>query len=91
MLIYHAKNPNFGFSIARPDPKWPEDYQLVAQVNTTSLEVAFQWTNTTDKPWWENAGVKSFVGPARSTSVGDIAILNGKVWYCDHVGWRELK
>jgi hypothetical protein len=94
--VYHAINPSFGVG---PHPQWPKEYILVAEVQgygryqdlDLTKDTAFHLTNTIDNPWWENVGVKSLVGPARSTSVGDVIIENGHVWRCEMVGWEELK
>lgn len=55
-----------------------EEYHLVAQVATNSLDEAFRLTNTLESAWWENAEVAFFgsaqygLKGARSTSIGDV-------------------
>ena len=90
--VYHAVNPNFGWPTEeRPNPTWPEGYVLVAEVDTNSKEKAFELTNTIDRGWWENEGVKCLVGQTRSTSVGDIVTTeDGKIWLCEALGWKEI-
>lgn len=83
--VWHVKNPSFGME----QHKFPEDYELVAEVDTDSLEVAFERTNTIMCAWWENEGVKA-LKETRSTSVGDVVEINGQRWLCDMVGWREI-
>lgn len=51
------------------------EYELVAEVQATDVEEAFRLTNHIDHDWRENPGVVSF-GPARSTSVGDVFMIN---------------
>lgn len=82
--IYHASPPDF---MAR-QPAGTK-YAHVADVDTDDLEVAFEKTNSIDAAWWTNKGVsKTFPGKgARSTSVGDLAILNGVTYRCEALGW----
>jgi hypothetical protein len=84
--VFHATKPTFGFG---DTPKWPEEYQLVAELETESLEKAFELTNHISCAWWDNEGVK-LVKQSRSTSVGDIVITNEGTFLCDRVGWTKL-
>lgn len=87
--VYHSTNV---LSMAVSDAaKWPEQYRLVAEVDADELGVAFERTNTIDRAWWENEGVRTLVGPARSTSVGDVAVLaDGTAWRCEMCGWSQI-
>jgi hypothetical protein len=88
MKVYQAINPSFG--VGEP-PAWPNEYQLVAEVDCDTLGEAFELTNAIDAPWEENEEVTSIVNPCRSTSVGDIVVDNeGKVHLCETVGWKEI-
>jgi len=99
MQVAHAKNPNFGYaSPEAPDPKYPEDFTVVAMVEVPDgqepdPDLAFQLTNHIDKPWWENEGVTLVGAPRhRSTSVGDLVVMpDGKILLCKTCGWVELK
>lgn len=57
------------------------------------LEIAFVKTNTIDKVWCRNDGV-TYVGPTangcRSTSVGDMVMINKTKYVCKPVGWETL-
>jgi len=86
--VFHAVNPTFGFG---ETPQWPEGYRQVAETETDELGKVFELTNTIDSDWWLNEGVKSLVGPCRSSSVGDVVVTSdGKTWRCEMVGWEEL-
>jgi hypothetical protein len=50
-------------------------YTHVATVDVGDLNDAFRLTNTIDWPWWENKGVDAIVEKTRSTSVGDLYLL----------------
>jgi hypothetical protein len=84
--VYQVINPVFNEDVQR----WPQGYELVAAVDTDSVDVAFQQTNTIMHPWWENRDVAAFKR-ARSTSVGDIVEVNGKFWMVCMTGWKEVQ
>lgn len=98
--VKHALNPNFGFPTAdRPNPVYPRDYTLVAIMGVPAgatdielLEMAFQYTNHIDAPWWDNEGVLLVGEPKhRSTSVGDVVVLpDGTPMLCDLCGWKKV-
>lgn len=83
--VWHAKKPTFGFS----QLKFPDDYELVAELDTDSLEVAFEKTNTIAYPWWDNEGLIVHKR-TRSTSVGDVVEMNGKFYLCEMAGWTAI-
>lgn len=85
--VFHANPPDFMAS-RPPGTK----YALVAEVQTEDLEVAFEKTNTIHQYWWLNKGVtKTFPGMGcRSTSVGDMAILDGVTYICESAGWEVV-
>ena len=90
--VYHRKE--------LPDPlqteeevasEWPDVYRLVADVKATSVEDACRLTNTIDRAWWENSGVKPKASPPiRSTSVGDVIITPRGPMLCCAVGWQDV-
>lgn len=53
-----------------------------------ALEIAFERTNHIDSSWTENSDVIAESGRHRSTSVGDIAVVNGKVYVARSMGWE---
>ena len=71
---------------------WPDDYILVAIVDSEHVEKVFELTNHIDSPWWDNDGVE-VVGDNhhRSTSVGDIVVTVEGTFRCENVGWKELE
>ena len=83
--VWHAKAPTFGLS----RQNFPADYELVAEVDTDNVEFAYRQTNHIDRPWWENHGVTT-LKQVRSTSVGDVIEVNGKLWLCEMAGWSEI-
>ncbi len=74
-LVYHVHN---------------ELPTLAAIVATDSLEVAFESTNTIDRPWQSNANVISTGVSMRSTSVGDYVQMGINIWRCDPMGWTHV-
>ena len=50
-------------------------YTHVATVDAWNLNDVFRLTNTIDWPWWENEAVDAIVENTRSTSVGDLYLL----------------
>jgi hypothetical protein len=88
-LVYHAIKPTFGLPNLAEN-KFPEDYELVAKVDTNSVEKAYELTNHIDCEWWENEGVE-LVKQSRSTSVGDVIEIEGKLHRCEMMGWKEIQ
>jgi hypothetical protein len=86
--VYHFRGI-FGFD---NKAQWPDNYDLVAEVETDKLSEAFRLTNTIDNPWWENPSVeKKFLSSGcRSTSIGDIVEINGDFYKCAPIGWTSL-
>lgn len=104
--VYHSKRPTFvGRMEGSPitpaalaaefdhvadvafDPKWKWSEEEF-------LEYAYEKTNNLGQPWWDNECVQAHK-QARSTSVGDIVVLEdeagAKVAYCvASVGWNKL-
>ncbi len=68
--------------------KFKEEYlpyfRPTYQVDTDDLDVAFEATNL-----WEGYNVKR-LARGSSTSVGDIAVLNGECYFCDNFGWVAM-
>lgn len=65
-------------------------YKKVAEVDSIDLEEAFHLTNSIESHWSENDGVTQFGDRNRSTSVGDIAVLEDKVYMVAGIGFKEL-
>lgn len=59
---------------------------------TKKLEEAFIKTNTVNNAWWKNEEVTTmFAGNAcRSTSVGDVVMIDEKKYRCENAGWKEI-
>ena len=60
--------------------------------NGMSISEAFVKTNTVNSAWWKNEEVTSmFSGSScRSTSVGDVVMVDEKKFECEPVGWKEI-
>jgi hypothetical protein len=87
-LVYHDKNPTF----CPPYHSFtPDNYELVAEVDTIDLDEVFRVTNHIDEPWWNNPEVKWHKPQSRSTSVGDV-VTDGasKSFRCDMAGWSDI-
>lgn len=84
-LVYHAVDPTFGMT----EKKFPDGYELVAKVQATDLEKAFELTNHIDCEWWDNEGVE-LVKKSRSTSVGDVVQMGEELFLCANVGWVSI-
>lgn len=66
-------------------------YQLVAKVNTDSLEHAWKQTNHIDESWIENQDVQAMVGEARSSKVGDVMKDSaGKYYVVASIGFTQI-
>ena len=87
--VYHLRE--FEVCIGA-DAEFPQDYDMVAEVQADDLEEGFRLTNTIDSPWWEQDGVQLFVKPPlRSTSAGDVLVLEGVAWRCRMAGWARIQ
>jgi hypothetical protein len=88
--VLHATNPVFSEEKAN-------EYKKVAEVEVKTdsvdeaLEYAFGMTNHIDRPWWENKCV-TVVGEKnhRSTSVGDMAVVDGTEYICEMLGFKKV-
>ena len=97
--IFHAKEPNFGFGSIRPFPVWPDGFTHVADLELPfqdvmiALETAYQLTNHIDSPWHKSElpNINCLVDKPRSTSVGDMAVVNGVRYLCDSCGWLTME
>ena len=93
--VWHGLRPTFGMKGLGPEPKFPEDFRKVAEVDREDLDEAFELTNSIDGYWGENDGVKviMYIGEIyRSTSVGDVVIdSGGRKYLCAGCGWEEMK
>ena len=68
--------------------KFKEEYlkffRPTYEVDTDDLEEAFEATNL-----WEGYDVRR-LARGSSTSVGDIAVLDGNCYFCDTFGWVNI-
>jgi hypothetical protein len=75
-------------------------YKLVALVGVLfgatsfetddALEKAWELTNSIDRPWQQNLGVVPFGSPNRSSSMGDMLVLNGQRYLCVAIGFEPM-
>jgi len=79
--VYHKNGHGKRFfELMEDEPYNPEDFNLIAKVDTDDLEEAYMLTNHIDHDWTGNKKIKMFTPDSfkgnRSTSVGDVMILN---------------
>lgn len=88
--MFHVVNPTFkGPDL--PFAEIPGSYRLVAEVRTCNLDKAFALTNNTEQDWSLNRGVRAFVDPCRSTSVGDVIVTpDDEAYIVLSKGFRSL-
>jgi hypothetical protein len=87
--LYHDKNPKFGLN--ETERVWPDDFDLIAWINSDDLDLVFEQTNNVDKSWTDNPGVKVVRKNPRSTSVGDVIVTSKDIVYiCLPIGWKNL-
>ena len=96
IIVMHAQEPTFGRG---SHPAYPEGYRIVAVVthdapeNLTDEQLAafaFMETNHIDTTWWENDSV-TLQEKSRSTSVGDVVSVRGRVLRCMNAGWALVE
>jgi hypothetical protein len=97
MRVYHTKCPIFGGMADEPLPRWPQDDELVAEIDQDgrssrdALAYAFHLTQNIEQSWTENEGVRAFDARRRSTSAGDaVALEDGSLYRCDMNGWTPM-
>jgi len=74
-------------------PKFPEDFELVAEVLTEELNEAYELTNSVRSNWFENKNgmkIKVYKTLCRSTSVGDVMEKEGVLYYVDNFGFEKF-
>ena len=91
--VWHEKSPTWG---DEEKPFTAEHFRHVATVEADTggggaLDEAFRLTNSIHRPWWTNEGVTAHVGPARSTSAADVAVVGSVAYRCCAVGWSEVQ
>ena len=88
--VFHAV-PFRSRLVGDPWALFPEDYQLVAEVNTDNVDEAYYRTNDLGEGWWLDERVTAHVAPCRSTSVGDVLVLpDGKALRVCRLGYRRI-
>lgn len=58
------------------------------------LETAYRLTNTIEEPWYENDEIdvaEEALTGCRSTSVGDVIVLDKVPYQVANAGWKKLK
>lgn len=65
-------------------------YHKAAEVDTSNLEEAFTKTTSEQFPWSEDSGVIMLCPECRNTDIGDLALLNDKLYFISGLGYTEL-
>lgn len=100
-IIFHAPENLFGIAAYSKDPlKFVQDnfmdYKVVASVivkkdnSSKMLEQAFSNTNSIDAPWLQNENIISSLHGCRSTSVGDLIMIDDDIHMVDSFGFKPL-
>lgn len=85
--VYHDKMFN---PVESRERIFPDDFLLVAEVDSNNVEDIYVLTNHIDQAWWNNLGVKKIV-ESRSTSIGDVVVLeSGDIYVCRTLGWVNI-
>ena len=94
-LLKHYMNQDV--AVFHTDEEGNSDIVAYVSVNknlstSKKLEEAFMKTNTINSAWWRNEEITPmFAGNScRSTSVGDVVVVDAKKFECEPVGWKEL-
>lgn len=74
------------------------DYEAVAVINIPGAErdnnvylhMAYQYTNSIDSHWSNNERVVALKPRCRSTSIGDVILLNNTYFVCAPLGWHKV-
>jgi hypothetical protein len=88
--VYHKRRPDFKGLRNNNKKINLAEYDKVAVVKAENVEDVFSLTNHVDRPWWTNKNI-SLIKQSRSTSVGDIVECEETFFYCDSIGWKEVK
>lgn len=100
--VYHADHELFREACCALDENLitdflPDRFTLVAELgirDTVSpedaLDIAFEYTNSIDRHWSENKGVRAIGEKTRSTSVGDVVEVDGSKFVVAGIGFKPI-
>lgn len=89
-----------GRTLRPAEAVYPADYEVVAEVEidygevfAIVLDAVYNTTQHINDDWCTFDAVTMLVErPCRSTSHGDVLIEeDGTKWFCDRIGWKEIK
>ena len=83
--LFHALTPNRGWG---EPPKFPEEYQKVAEIEANNQEDVFKMTNHDE--WDMEEGIKVCVDSVRPTNVHDVVVSPNKTYLCERIGWSTI-
>ena len=98
--IYHLKGINLSGQtyVGKDGANFPEAFVKAATIQllhhekpTDALNRAYRMTQNDDYPWTNKKSIISTGLSGRSTSVGDVIMVDDKVYRCMPVGWEEVK
>lgn len=90
--IYHLQNALFrGFDL--PQVIYNKNcYNKVAEISTDDVDLAYELSQSTNSTWTNNPQVAwTSDAKLRSTSVGDIIIIDNIQYLCKNVGWSRVE
>jgi uncharacterized SAM-binding protein YcdF (DUF218 family) len=96
--VLHASPPNFmcedkSMSVYQEVAEVVIDQDVVsdAQVNII-LDFVYAMSQNVSQSWLKNIGVKALndIKESRSTSTGDIVVIDDVKYRCEWIGWKKL-
>lgn len=94
MKIWHVQHSTFGKHVwgeAKP-PVFPSQYQLVAEIEATDIDQAWERTQNITDAWTTHDYVLFRREPQiRSTSVDDVIEVDGTYHRVEAIGFKELR
>lgn len=89
--VYHNKDfMKYGMNMEEVTEVPKSLLTKVADVDVDYLQEAYQLTNTLEILWTENEGVTPLVDKARSTSIGDVLVIEGQAHIVNDFGFKEI-
>jgi len=92
-VFHNSDYMEFGRKLSNEDKELDVPKELlekVADVKTTGLDAAYCLTNNIEYPWPENVEVTAIKDKPRSTSVGDVMIMDGISFMVADHGFKKV-
>ena len=98
--IWHLKDIKESVQtyLDKPGANFPDAFVKAATIQllhnekpADALNRAYRMTQNDDYAWTNKKSIVSTGQSGRSTSVGDVIMVNDKAWRCMPVGWQEVQ